>query len=104
MEEALHGEAFKLQTLVCLQFYRLLALVEYFSECPNHVLRSLALHGLGPAPSAEHVNHSQNMLGPIIVMGIGPPIHKTRLPLVVDTTRGIVTRRITLPRWLVERV
>src|SRR3977135_1845931 len=104
MEEALHGAAFKLQTLVCLQLYRLLTLVEYFSECPNHVLRSLALHGLGPAPSAEHVNHSQKMLCPIHCTGRTLPTHKTRLPLVVDTTRGIVTRRITLTRWLVERV
>ena len=104
MEEALHGAAFKLQTLVCLQLYRLLTLVEYFSECPNHVLRSLALHGLGPAPSSEHVNHSQNVFEAIIITGIGLHIHKIRLPLVVDTTCYIVTRRIALPRWLVERV
>src|SRR3981189_1016934 len=60
------------------------------------------LNGFCPAPSAKHVNHSQYVFEAIIVTGIGLHVHKIGLPLVVDTTRDIVTRRITLHRWLVE--
>ena len=102
MEEALHGAAFKLQTLIRLQLYGFVTTIEYFSECSNHVRGSFTLHDFGPAPPTKHVNHSQNVFESIIVTGIGLHVHKIRLALVVDTTRDIVTRRIALPRWLVE--
>src|SRR3981189_635914 len=104
MEEALPGAAFKLQTLVHLQLYRLVTSIEYFCKCPHQVRCGFTLNGFGPAPPTEHVNHSQNVFEAIIITGIGLHIHKIRLPLVVDTTCYIVTRRIALLRWLVERV
>src|SRR3981189_650907 len=104
MEEALHGAAFKLQTLIRLQLYGLVTSIEYFCKCPHHVRGGFTLNGFCPPPPTEHVNHSKNVLEAIIITGIGLHIHKTRLPLVVDTTCYIVTRRIALPRWLVERV
>src|SRR3981189_1991038 len=100
MEEALHGEAFKLQTLIRLQLYGLVTSIEYFCECPHHVRGGFTLNGFGPAPPTEHFNNSKIFLKAICITGIGLHIQKIRLPLVVDTTCYIVTRRIALPRWL----
>src|SRR3981189_1016693 len=103
MKESLHVVAFKLQTLNSLQPYRLLTFHKS-CEYANHVAGGFTLHGFRPSPPAKHVNHSQYVFEAIIVTGIGLHVHKIGLPLVVDTTRYIVTRRIALPRWLVERV
>src|SRR3981189_86121 len=103
MKESLHVAAFKLQTLIRLQLYGLLN-IENFCKCTNHVARGFTLNGFSPGPPAKHVNYSQYVFEAIIVTGIGLHVHKIGLPLVVDTTRYIVTRRIALPRWLVARV
>src|SRR3981189_3115860 len=104
MEEALHGAAFKLQTLIRLQLYGLVTSIEYFCECPHHVRGGFTLNGFGPATPTDHIDGIENVLEAIILTGIGLTIHKARLPLVVDTTCYIVTRRIALRRWLEERV
>src|SRR5271156_381327 len=103
MKEALHVTTFKLQTLIGLQLHGLVTTIKNLGKCTNHVRGSFAFNRLGPAPSAKHVNHSQNVFESIIVTGIRLHVHEISLPLVVDTTRGIVTRQIALPRWLVER-